>query len=279
MPKKEISGGRRRQRKTRLRARKGKMARAQGIAIWGSRGWLPIQSNPIQSNPSHLSLHMENPFSSFHISLERLFTSFAQLVAANRRVERASLGSPNDNFKEGWKGAAAKGGLNAGLLWPRSRVFVIIPPIFAFNLLCASCSSIMRQHATLSWKYPWFICCAYPENARIISMLSLRSASSLSPPPTSVMTEKIHVHPRIRFRRACSLAGVVSFKGIVEPSFSESTGAYRAMDVQIGAASCPTTGIPKFLFHLNILYCGRVTLTATLRSTAHTSPSSFLHSL
>jgi hypothetical protein len=57
MPKKEISGGRRRrQRKTRLRARKGKMARAQGIAIWGSRGWLPIQSNPIQfvsSAPPH----------------------------------------------------------------------------------------------------------------------------------------------------------------------------------------------------------------------------------
>lgn len=49
MPKKEISGGRRRrQRKIGLRARKGNMARAQGIAIWGCRGWLPIHSNPIR---------------------------------------------------------------------------------------------------------------------------------------------------------------------------------------------------------------------------------------
>lgn len=49
MPKKEISGGRRRrQSKQGIRARKGNMARAQEIAFWGCRGigslWLPIQS-------------------------------------------------------------------------------------------------------------------------------------------------------------------------------------------------------------------------------------------
>ena len=97
-------------------------------------------TNPIQSNPSHLPQHMGNPFSSFHIPPETLSTSLAQLLAANRRVERASLGSPNDNFKEDWNGAATKA-LNAGLLWPRSRVFVIIPPVSifgCFNLLSAS---------------------------------------------------------------------------------------------------------------------------------------------
>lgn len=187
------------------------------------------QSNPIQSNPSHLPLLMGNPLSSSHISLERLFTSLAQLVAANRRVERASLGSPNDNLKDDWKGAATRG-LNAGLLWPRSRVFVIIPPASIFGVDCfpfALCLALLYNASTcnviLEISLVHRLCllgeCSHYFDALFEICLFL------------VTFRSMHVLCRrhLRFPRACSLAGVVSFKGIVEPSFSESTGVYRAM--------------------------------------------------
>jgi hypothetical protein len=131
MPKKEISGGRRRrQRKTRLRARKGNMARAQGNSHLGD------SRNRLLMVLSHLPLRTANPnpFSSCHIlppkgGRPRSHNSLPRVDGSSR----SSLGFSDDNFKEVLQGAVTKG-LNAGLLWPRSRVFVIIastPPLGA----------------------------------------------------------------------------------------------------------------------------------------------------
>jgi hypothetical protein len=104
------------------------MARAQEITIWGCRGigslWLPIQSNPFcPICPSTRG----NPFPSFHIPARKV-VDLARTIRWGESTSRASiLGSSNDNFKEDRKDAATKR-LNAELLWPRSRVFVIILP-------------------------------------------------------------------------------------------------------------------------------------------------------